>query len=98
MYYEHDVVVKMRINTLADEVTPKNVEEIFKSGHWDYEVHNTQFISPAEIVAQLVHEIKRDGLSKYAYANGYKVDLVFEILDNLRTRLEDFQEMYEEAV
>ena len=98
MYYEHDVIVKMRINTLADEVTPKNVEEIFKSGHWDYEVHNTQFISPAEIVAQLVHEIKRDGLSKYAYAYGYKVDLVFEILDNLRTRLEDFQEMYEEAV
>ena len=98
MYYEHDVVVKMRINTLTDEVSPKNVEEIFKSGHWDYEVHNTQFISPAEIVAQLVHEIKRDGLSKYTYANGYKVDLVFEILDNLRTRLEDFQEMYEEAV
>ena len=98
MYYEHDVIVKMQINTLTDEVTPANVKETFDNGFWDYEVENTQLITPVEVVSKLIAEIKHCGIEKYKYALGERADLVAEVLDELKSRMEDFQSIYEEAL
>ena len=98
MYYEHDVIVKMHITTLTDEVKPDDVKKIFNDGHWDYEVDNTQLITPVEVVAQYQEELRRDGFTKFKYAHGVLGELIFEILDDLKARMEDFQSAYEESL
>ena len=98
MYYEHDVNVKLHITTLHDEVSPADVKSIFSAGHWDYEVTNTTLITPVEVVAKLIAEINKNGVDSYCYANRHQIDLVLEVLSDLKSRMEDFQETYEEAL
>ena len=98
MYYEHEVSVKMHITTIKDEVSPADVKSTFDAGHWDYEVSNTTLLTPVEVVAKMMNEICRDGVSKYRYADRHAQDLVLEVLDDLKGRMEDFQTMYEEAL
>lgn len=98
MYYEHEVNVKMHISTLKDTVTDSDVKSTFEAGYWDYEVSNTTLLTPVEVVAKMISEICRDGVSKYRYADRHAQDLVLEVLDDLKGRMEDFQTMYEEAL
>ena len=98
MYYEHEVTVKLHITTLKDEVSPADVKSIFNDGHWDYEVTNTTLVTPVEVVAKLIDEINKNGIESYRYANHHQIDLVLEVLSDLKTRMEDFQESYEEAL
>ena len=98
MYYEHDVIIRMHITTLTDEVKPANVEETFEAGHWDYEVENTTLVTPAEVVAKYREDLRRNGFLKFKHAHGASGDLIFEILDDLKSCMEDFQTTYEEAL
>lgn len=98
MYYEHDVIVKMHITTLTDEVKPDDVKKIFDDGYWDYEVDNTRLITPVEVVAKIKDQIRLHGLTSYKHCDGNHVDLVNEILDRVLEDLEEFQSVYEESL
>ena len=98
MYYEHDIVIKMRVNSLTDEVKQKAIEETFKAGHWDFEVESTQLATPVEVVARIKDQIRLHGLTSFKHCDGNHVDLVNEVLDRVIDDLEDFQSTYEEAL
>lgn len=98
MFYEHKVRVLMHIYTLKDEVSPADVKETFNNGHWDYEVDDTAPLTPVEVVAKAIDDIKRSGIKKYRHALGDRPDLVLEVLEDLKSRMEDYQSLYEEAL
>lgn len=98
MYYEHEVVVRMTVTSLKDTVSEANVKEMFAAGHWDFDVASTQLITPTEVVAKVIAEIKYCGIERYKHALGDRADLVIEVLDDLKDRMEDFQSVYEEAL
>lgn len=98
MYYEHEVVVKLSIHTLTDEVKPRMVEEAFNDGHWDYEIVNTSLITPVEIVAKLADHIRTCGLHGFKHSGGSYSDFALELLEVLKDDLTDFQSAYEEAL
>lgn len=98
MYYEHEVCVKMHITSLKDEVSESAIKKTFSNGHWDYEVTNTTLMTPVEVVAQLREELRINGLARYKHALGHPSNLVLEVLDDLKSRMEDYQTTYEEAL
>lgn len=98
MYYEHEVVVRMTVTSLKDTVSEANVKETFAAGHWDFDVADTRLITPVEVVAKLINEINCKGIMHYKYALGDRPDLVREVLDDLKDRMESFQTTYEEAL
>lgn len=98
LYYEHEVVVRMTVTSLKDTVSEANVKETFAAGHWDFDVADTRLITPVEVVAKVIAEIKHCGIERYKYALGDRADLVLEVLDDLKDRMESFQTTYEEAL
>lgn len=98
MYYKHKVVVKMCIHTLVDEVSPNDVKKTFADGDWDYDIEDTTLITPAEIVTAFKDDIRRTGLSRFKFHTGSQSDLIREVLDEVISRMEDFQVVYEEAL
>ena len=98
MYYEHEVCVKMQITSLKDEVTEDAIKKTFENGYWDFEVSNTTLVTPVEVIAQLREELRINGLTRYKHALGHPSNLVLEVLDDLKSRMEDFQTTYEEAL
>lgn len=98
MYYKHKVVVKMCIHTLVDEVSPDDVKKTFADGDWDYDIEDTSLITPAEIVAAFKEDIRRTGIQRFRNYAGSQSDLIREVLDEVISRIEDFQTVYEEAL
>ena len=98
MYYEHEVVVKMNVRTLTDAVKPAQVKEVFDAGHWDYEITNTNLITPVEVVARLQDRIKTCGLHGFKHTGGSYSDFALELLEVLKEDMSDFQSAYEEAL
>ena len=98
MYYEHDVVIKMMVTTLNDEVTDKDIKDVFTAGHWDYEVNDTRLITPAEVVARIRDNIRRNGVGKYRYATAGSSSFAIEVLDEVIEALNDLQETYTELM
>lgn len=97
MYYEHKVVIKLKVRTLVDEVSPKDVEkELENNAWWDYDIEDTSLITPVEVVAKLKERIRLRGVTAFK-CDGY-TNFALELLDVIKSDLEDFQEAYQEVL
>lgn len=96
MYYEHKVVIKLTVRTLADEVSPKDVEKELENNAWDYDIEDTSLITPVEVVAKIEEHIRLRGVNAFK-CDGY-ANFALELLDVIKADLEDFQEAYQEAL
>lgn len=94
MYFEHEVVVSMLIRSPREDVTKEDVQTIFETDEWEYEITKSQLVTPVDKVIEIRDRISKYGLRPYRYDG--TPEFAMELLSEVIQSLTDWQEEYEE--
>jgi hypothetical protein len=93
MYYRHEVVVKLSIDSIKDTVSREDVRRKFMEEGYTYDVVESNLITPVSVIEALIKEVE-----EYRNISGTQRDAMTDVLIEAKGKMEEFQECYEDAL